>query len=93
MQGQVSIDATLNSLLPARSLTVQHLLMQAGEKAKREKFVLSVAYSPDGQRIACGCQDGTICVFECKTGQLLHSLEGHYKPVRSLTFTPGKLHS
>ena len=51
--------------------------------------MLSVSYSPDGQRVACGCQDGTVCIFDCQSGQLLHSLEGHYKPVRSVTFTPG----
>lgn len=66
------------------------LRVQAEEKAKREKFVLSVAYSPDGKKIACGCQDGTLCLFDCQTGKLLHSLEGHYRPVRSVTFTPGE---
>jgi len=26
----------------------------------RERFVLSVAYSPDGTRLACGAMDGTV---------------------------------
>jgi WD repeat-containing protein 61 len=58
------------------------------EKFKKEKFVLSVAYSPDGSRLACGSMDGTVAVFDLGSSKLLHTLEGHYKPVRSLTFTP-----
>lgn len=51
--------------------------------------MLSVAYSPDGQRLACGAMDGTVAVFDTATGNVLGVLEGHYKPVRSLTFMPG----
>lgn len=63
--------------------------LQAEEKSKKEKFTMSVACSDDGKKIACGSQDGTVCIFDSETGSLLHSLEGHYKPVRSLSFTPG----
>ncbi|PSC74984.1 WD repeat-containing 61 [Micractinium conductrix] len=58
------------------------------ERQRREKFVLSVAYSPDGRRIAAGGMDGTVAVFDAPTGKLLHTLDGHFKPVRDLTFTP-----
>ena len=33
--------------------------------------------------------DGTVAVFDAPTGKLLHTLDGHFKPVRDLTFTPG----
>ena len=56
---------------------------------KKEKFVLSVAQSPDGRWLASGSMDGTVAVFDAATGQLLHTLDGHFKPVRSLCFTPG----
>ncbi|KAJ9532847.1 hypothetical protein QJQ45_010870 [Haematococcus lacustris] len=56
----------------------------------KEKFVLSVAYSPDGRRLACGSMDGSVGVWELGSGQYLGSLQGHHKPVRSLTFTPGR---
>lgn len=62
---------------------------QAEEKLKQEKFVLSVAYSPDGRRLACGAMDGTVAVFDVPSGKLLHTLTGHHKPVRGLSFTPG----
>ena len=51
--------------------------------------MLSVAYSPDGRRLACGAMDGTVAVFDVPSGKLLHTLTGHHKPVRGLSFTPG----
>ena len=51
--------------------------------------MLSVAYSPDGRRLACGAMDGTVAVFDVPSGKLLHTLTGHHKPVRDLSFTPG----
>ncbi|EFJ46274.1 hypothetical protein VOLCADRAFT_62857 [Volvox carteri f. nagariensis] len=54
---------------------------------KREQFVLSAAYSPDGLRLAAGCMDGTVAVWDLATSKLLGKCEGHHKPVRSLTFT------
>ena len=62
---------------------------QAEEKLKQEKFVLSVAYSPNGQRLACGAMDGTVAIFDVPSGKLLHTLRGHHHPVRDLSFTPG----
>ncbi|XP_072976112.1 WD repeat-containing protein VIP3 [Typha angustifolia] len=52
------------------------------------KFVLSVAWSPDGKRLACGSMDGTIAVFDVARAKFLHHLEGHHMPVRSLVFSP-----
>lgn len=65
---------------------------QAEDTFKKEKFVLSVAQSPDGRWLASGSMDGTVAVFDATTGQLLHTLDGHFKPVRSLCFTPGQYH-
>lgn len=68
----------------------QHCVqMQGDEKFKKDRFVLSIAFSPNGQRLACGSQDGTVALFDVSSGKFLHTLEGHFKPVRSLTFTPG----
>ena len=71
---------------------VAELLLPGGEGDDRRKdaFVLSVAYSPDGRRLACGSVDGGVAVFDVASGALLHSLVGHFKPVRSLAFTPGE---
>ncbi|GLJ49574.1 hypothetical protein SUGI_1051400 [Cryptomeria japonica] len=52
------------------------------------KFVLAVAWSSDGRRLACSTMDGTIAVFDVARGKFLYNLEGHYMPVRSLVFSP-----
>ncbi|KAK6944782.1 Anaphase-promoting complex subunit 4, WD40 domain [Dillenia turbinata] len=58
------------------------------DKTSTKKFVLSVAWSPDGRRIACGSMDGTISVFDVARAKFLHHLEGHFMPVRSLVYSP-----
>ncbi|KAJ4851166.1 WD repeat-containing protein vip3 [Turnera subulata] len=58
------------------------------DKNSSKKFVLSVAWSPDGKRLACGSMDGTISVFDVTRAKFLHHLEGHFMPVRSLVYSP-----
>ncbi|KAG4929579.1 hypothetical protein AAZX31_17G050700 [Glycine max] len=58
------------------------------DKSGSKKFVLSVAWSPDGKRLACGSMDGTISVFDVPRAKFLHHLEGHFMPVRSLVYSP-----
>lgn len=58
------------------------------DKSGSKKFVLSVAWSPDGRRLACGSMDGTISIFDVARGRFLHHLEGHFMPVRSLVYSP-----
>lgn len=67
-------------------VSVMSLPEVAADKAKNSRFVQSVAYSPDGRRIACGAMDGTVALFDAGTGKLLHTLQGHAMPVRSLCF-------
>ena len=47
-----------------------------------------VFQSPDGKYIASGAIDGIINVFDAETSKLMHKLEGHAMPIRSLTFSP-----
>ncbi|CAM8979084.1 unnamed protein product [Rhodiola kirilowii] len=58
------------------------------DKTGSKKFVLSVAWSLDGRRLACGSMDGTVSVFDAARAKFLHHLEGHSMPVRSLVFSP-----
>jgi WD repeat-containing protein 61 len=58
------------------------------DKPKNGRFAQSVAYSADGKRIACGVMDGTVAVFDVKSGTCVHTLDGHGGPVRDVTFSP-----
>ncbi|KAF5186169.1 Wd repeat-containing protein [Thalictrum thalictroides] len=58
------------------------------DKSGSGKFVLSVAWSLDGKRLACGAMDGTISVFDVARAKFLHHLDSHFMPVRSLAYSP-----
>ncbi|KZP04129.1 hypothetical protein FIBSPDRAFT_1054893 [Athelia psychrophila] len=51
--------------------------------------VNSVVFSPDGQRIALGSWDNTICVWDAESGALKAGpFIGHTEPVNSVVFSP-----
>src|SRR5262249_38689640 len=49
---------------------------------------LSVAFSPDGRRLASGSADGSIKVWDAQTGQAILSFPGHAVLVVSVAFSP-----
>ncbi|KAK0731912.1 quinon protein alcohol dehydrogenase-like superfamily [Lasiosphaeris hirsuta] len=50
--------------------------------------VSSVAFSPDGSRIASGSEDETIRIWDAKSGKEVRKLEGHSGWVSSVAFSP-----
>ena len=82
---------SLSQAWPAKHLTC--FCLQGKDSKKKDGFALSVAISPDGRLLACGGSNGGVSLFDVATGKYLATLEGHYKPVRSLTFTPGEMKS
>jgi WD40 repeat protein len=48
----------------------------------------SVAFSPDGQRIAWAGQDKTVKVYDLATGQIVLDLAGHHRKVNTVAFSP-----
>jgi WD repeat-containing protein 61 len=65
---------------------------KAADKVGLGKFVLGVAWSMDGKNLACSTMDGTVAIFDVGKGKLIHTLEGHNMPVRSLVFSPADNH-
>jgi WD40 repeat protein len=53
-----------------------------------EKEVESVAFSPDGLRIASGAEDHTVRVWDAESSAELHVLRGHEDGVSSVVFSP-----
>jgi predicted NACHT family NTPase len=51
-------------------------------------FVLTVAYSPDGQLFATGEADGGVRLWQVATSQQILSFKGHTSWVSSVTFSP-----
>jgi len=50
--------------------------------------IWSIAFSPDGTKIASGSSDRTVKIWNSHTGQCLKTLSVHSRPVLSVTFSP-----
>ena len=53
-----------------------------------ESMISSVAFCPDGKRIASGSGDNTLKVWDVDTGQETLTLKGHTSSVLSVAFSP-----
>jgi WD40 repeat protein/serine/threonine protein kinase len=50
--------------------------------------IMGLAFSPDGQRLACGAFDGTVRVLDAATGEQISSLRGHTHETADVAFSP-----
>jgi hypothetical protein len=53
--------------------------------------VRGIAFSPEGERLAIACQDGTVRVLDVSTGHERLKLAAHAEPVRTVAWAPDGL--
>ncbi len=66
-------------------------LRDGKEAAALENYaggITTVAYSPDGQWLAAGQENGEVSVWDSESGQLRYALKAHKKPVTRVAFSP-----
>lgn len=61
---------------------------KAIQTARLSSPILSIAFGPEGKRIACGLRDSSVMIFEVDTGRELHRYLGHQAEVLSVDWTP-----
>jgi WD40 repeat protein len=49
---------------------------------------MCLAFSPDGRRLATGCAEGTVEVWDTAGGQKVQTVKGHFGPVMAVAFSP-----
>jgi Prp8 binding protein len=59
-----------------------------GAQVGLEKNLVRACWDAEGKRIAAGGGDGTVTVWEAKTGKLLHKLPGHKGTVNDVRISP-----
>ena len=94
----LEIDPERSILLALHALSADHTAeaesaLHGAVQASRVQFAfpvrpLSVAYSPDGARLAIGSADGTVTVVDTDTGQELLNFAEHTGPIWRITFSP-----
>jgi WD40 repeat protein len=75
-------DATLKLWSPASG----SLVLAANPSASYD--IVSLAYSPTGNRIAAGCSDSNVRIFDATTGAVVHTLTGHTWSVFTVAWSP-----
>src|SRR5205823_390751 len=83
-----SPDGTLEArVLPSRNNTVSVTAVATGKthfEWQHKSEVRSIAFSPDGNRIAAAGTDGEIKLVDGHKGKLVRTLPGHTAPVTEL---------
>src|SRR5678816_946067 len=51
-----------------------------------QSYVASLAFDPQGDTLASASGDGTVKLWETRSGELLRTLDGHQKSVSTLAF-------
>ncbi|OYE04328.1 hypothetical protein CDG79_14000 [Nostoc sp. 'Peltigera membranacea cyanobiont' 232] len=89
--GKVAIDTQMRvvgSLQKAVYLQPENKFQELNTLEGHSSAVLSVVFSPDGQRLASASRDKTIKLWDVATGKAVQTLTGHSSRVNSVVFSP-----
>lgn len=93
-QSGVSLAGTVSmtGLLAQRAGPDQIEVISPGTQTTLWRFgaseVVTLAFSPDGRRLAAGSLNGTVAAWDLTSGELLMSIEGHEGAVLGMSFSP-----
>lgn len=62
----------------------------AGAPVGVERNLVRASWDSKGERVGVGSGDGSVCVWESRTGKLIYKLPGHRGTVNDVRFAPGE---
>ena len=74
-----------------RAWKVRKRHYQVAWELESHSGVLTVQFSPSGQHIVSGADDGSICIWDAGTKAIQHRLHAHGAAIRSAFMTPDRL--
>ena len=93
----IAVDSLTKRLIVATSESITIKCLDSGsiiheQENDRKKVINIIRFSRDGQKIALGLRDKTICVIDCTMKRDLLVLRGHTRALSDISFSPDGQH-
>ncbi|CAI6339718.1 unnamed protein product [Periconia digitata] len=72
--------------------TDRHIMTYDGAPTGQERNLLKASWDSKGNKIAAGSGDGSVAIWEARSGKLLNKLPGHKGAVNDVRFSPHDEH-